>query len=135
MTIYLGTVFSEHKTYKGKTVYWKIIGEKYNTFGSSSYYNERFSYPVIKCSKNGKEYSSRSGFSSNLIDAIIQEKFHDDGYSKFSLVKTGTNIGVKAKTVGKEIGIKKRRITYLENRIQRDTNELLRLKEYISKNS
>jgi hypothetical protein len=44
--------------------YWKITGKKGPRAGGA----HGFSYPCIKCSKNGKEYKEINGFESNFLE-------------------------------------------------------------------
>lgn len=102
--------------YKGG--YWKIQSPKHA--GYSSYSNPPTYYPVIKCTKHGKEFQSR-----NSIVAEVVEKIYLEG----SMVKCGLTEDVKVSTAGKESGARKRRINHLEAELGTMIKELNKLLE------
>lgn len=87
--------------------YWKVEGEKRKSYGSG------FSYPVIKCTKYGKEFSGRNGFSDTHVDKLVAE-----GKTWKATDHT------KVSKAGQQAGILKRKILHLEARIAADTAEL-----------
>jgi hypothetical protein len=81
-------------------------------------------YRVIRCSKTGKEFKDVNGFSTD-IDRFFTGK--ED--ASFTIVKQATEVGTKADIdKGIESGKVKRRIQYLENKIDKYNKELERLK-------
>jgi hypothetical protein len=92
--------------------YWKITGAAYPAFGF-------YSYPVISCSKTGKEYKSRNGFSARFV-----MNYHRAGFTRKAESTEKANI-----TEGNRTGAQKRRIAFLTDRIARDTAELAQLME------
>lgn len=97
----------------GRTRWWKITGPVHLAFMS----NTRYSYPVILCNVNGREFKETNSFSA---DFVLQCR--DDGV----LVKAPTN--TKVSTAGEAAGAAKRRIRHLENKIESYTAELAALK-------
>lgn len=121
-----GTIFSNSNGY------WKITGEPYCIFGSESKeaeydFNNRYnsnykgayymSYPVIRCNKNGREFKEVNGF--NVLS--VKEE---------NIVGTAP-LGIKVSTDGIDSGNIKRKIKFLENRINEYNIELLKLKEMV----
>lgn len=119
-----GTVFVHNKNY------WKITGAPYCVLGDNSReaeadFNNRYnsnykgawymSYPVIKCNKNGLEFKSVNGVAVPAVKEIID------------IVPVGT----KASEVGLKPGKIKRRIKYLEGKINEYSVELEDLKTKI----
>ncbi len=82
--------------------YWKITGpaQRLGYYAGSS-----FSFPVVKCTKHGKEFSRRDGYGA---DTVMQ--LHLQGLT----VKCGLTEDVKVSTDGKASGARKRRIKHLE---------------------
>jgi len=111
----VGDVFSRvEKNWNKITIhYWKV------TF---IYNPESFphnSYHVIRCSKTGKEFRDRNGFSISYIDKAIQNPNSDIKLITKSEVGTKANIDN-----GVDTARMKRRVTFLQARIQKDTKEL-----------
>lgn len=119
-----GTVFKLGK------YYWKITGEPYCVLGDNSReaeydFNNRYnsnyqgvwymSYPVIKCNMHGLEFKRVDGVAVTSVKEIID------------IVPVGT----KASEVGIKPGKIKRRIKYLEGKINEYNIELLKLKEMV----
>ena len=101
MNVPIGTIYS----FSGS--YWKVTGPKRSGLGC-------LSYPVIKCTKTGKEFKETNG----MRDWFI-EQLHSDGLTwKFSEVTE------KVSTAGEASGIRKRRIMFLEDKIAAYTKEL-----------
>jgi len=104
-----GTIFKNNDN--GTTVYWKITGEPVRFCGS-------YSYPVIRCNKNGLEFKETNGYGVNYVNDYPER-----------IVKK-VEVGIKASIDdGIESGVKKRRIQFLENAIkeyQKELNELLK---------
>lgn len=99
--IQIGSVF------KSASSYWKIIGgvTKSGMLGET--------YPVIKCSKTGKEFRELNRFGRSYVE---------------NRVIIGIFLGEKADIDdGVESGIKKRRIQYLKKKIESFTKELKEL--------
>lgn len=90
--------------------YWKITGEARNVFG-------RLSYPVICCTKNGKEFSQRDGFNKDFVDKLEWGKY------KFPAKDSG-----KVSRDGVKIGAVKRRLQYLRDRMKADSAEIEEIK-------
>jgi hypothetical protein len=89
--------------------YWKITAAA----PKPGWISTQDSYLVIKCSKYGKEYSTRNGFLVRQVDAIPEDKI------------INTALGVKADIQeGARIGQMKRRVVFLEKRIKDDHMEL-----------
>lgn len=79
-------------------------------------------YPVIKCSKTGKEYRDTNGFAHQFVDKLDDSAF------------VNTDVGVKADIdKGVKITQTKLRIAFLEDRIHRDIIEAAKLKEKLAK--
>ena len=93
--------------------WWKINGPMVLRHGAGS-------WPVISCSKTGKEFTRLNGFS----DSFVKRK-EEAGLLYYAVSNE------KCSTAGKEIGIKKRRIQFLKTRIADDQAELDRLVEEI----
>lgn len=105
----VGTIFTDRDG-----GYWKVTGPKRKSIGGES-------YPVIKCSKHGKEFTQTNGFSCRYVDDLF-----NDG-------KTwAANSNTKVRTEGQALGAMKRRITHLESRIAADTAELAKLFEQLN---
>ena len=94
--------------------WWKINGPMQFRWGKDG------TWPVISCSKTGKEFTRLNGFS----DFFVMRK--DAAGLLYYAVSNE-----KCSTAGKEIGIKKRRIQFLKTRIADDQAELDRLVEEI----
>ncbi len=108
----IGTIFLRNGTY------WKVVGPIYNGFGNTNY------YPVIKCSKLGKEYKYTNGFQTSFIDCLV--KFGEWNGAK--LISTGSTVGIKADiSAGIESAKLKNRINYLRAKINAYQGELDRL--------
>lgn len=91
--------------------HWKITGPAHVTFCPGR------SYPVIKCTKTGKEFKSTNGFSSTYVLSL---------WNQGLLFKSENN--EKASTDGIKSGIRKRRINHLVetmNKMVAELNELL----------
>ena len=111
-----GTVLEIAKD--GKVQYWKILG--CYSKGNKTYE----SYQVIRCSKTGKEFRETNGFQTSWIDNAVAV-----GDIK---VMTNSAAGTKADIDdGIESGKKKRRISYLQARIESDTKELEMLRKSV----
>lgn len=85
-----------------------------NTSSRHEYDPRYYSCDVIKCNKNGKEFSQTNGFALTYILENMLTVITDS---------------VKVSTDGKEAGIKKRRIQWLEAEIISHQNELIQLKK------
>jgi len=122
----VGTVF------KLGNKFWKITGEPYCVLGDNSReaeydFNNRYnsnyqgawymSYPVIKCNMHGLEFKRVDGIS---VTSVKEE----------NIVGTAP-IGIKVSTDGIDSGNIKRKIKFLENRINEYNIELLKLKEMV----
>lgn len=91
--------------------YWKITSLNRNGY-----------YHVIKCSKNGKEYRDTNGFVYQFVDKLPESAF------------INSDVGVKADIdKGVKITQAKLRISFLEDRIRRDNNELAQLREKLAR--
>jgi len=108
----VGTVF------KHENGYWKTTGWPRLRLKSMAYHNlnnpEHYSCNVIKCNKNGKEFSQTNGFTLTYI---------------MKNVLTVVPESVKVSTEGQADGIKKRRIQWLEAEILSHQTELAQLKK------
>lgn len=93
----IGTVFKS-----GAGVFWKITGEV-----------QGYSYPVVRCNKNGKEFKDKNGFTKRYVDELEWK----DG------VKFTPKSNEKVSQAGIEGGKKKRRLRFLLNRIKSDMEE------------
>lgn len=102
MTVPVGTIFNA----SGST--WKTTGPKRFALGGHS-------YPVIKCTKYGKEFKETNGFSANLVECRYRE-----GHTTQCVLKEN----VKVSTEGEASGKRKRRIQFLEAEIAAYTKEL-----------
>lgn len=108
----IGYIFS----YKGS--FWKILGPKKEGYGRMGYAPKY--YPVVKCTKHGKEFQSRNSFSADMVEKL---------YLEGAMVKCGLTEDVKVSTAGKASGARKRRITHLETELNNILKELNRLLE------
>jgi len=106
----IGTIF------KRDNCYWKITG----TIGSRAAGGE--SYPVIKCTKTGKEFITINGFRSDYLENRGQATGAVEIIGVVS-EKVKANIGD-----GLIVGKKKRRVQYLEAKISSCTKELEQLR-------
>lgn len=96
--------------------YWKITDGP-----RSGWISFADTYPVIKCSKYGKEYDRKTGFSVRAVDSIPDDKI------------TRSTVGVKADTTGVEIGRLKRRLGFLEKRNTADQTEMAKIHATLDK--
>lgn len=97
----------------GTPSYWKITGDPI-----PGWLSHLDAYPVVKCSKLGKEYKQSGGFAVRAVDLIPEEKIFKGA------------IGLKANiTNGNKIGALKRRHDFLVERIRRDSIELDNISE------
>lgn len=80
------------------------------------------SYKVIRCTKTGKEFKDVNGFSCN-IDRYLEQPNAD-----YAIVKLGGPVGTKVDfgpaDRGLKMGAMKRRVKFLQARIDCDTKEL-----------
>ena len=106
MDVPVGTIF------ENRTSFWKVTGPKYASYGSRSKPN---TYPVVKCTKYGKEFSATNGFSDTLVEHL---------YAKGATTAATYKAGEGVSEAGKESGIRKRRILWLEATIKAYTKEL-----------
>jgi hypothetical protein len=106
----IGTIF---KPYLNKPSYWKIIGAPKNSFFWMS-------YPVIKCNKNGKEFSDQNGFTVDFVNNLPKDQ-----------IFIQSKINDKVSTSGKQIGILKRRLGFLIKRVDADLKEIQKIKTEI----
>jgi len=110
----IGLVFARVKN--GVTEYWKITGNPYNKGDS---------YPVIKCSKKGKEFRETNGFSVSFVSSLKENKEGcSDGWiiGSFSSEKAKIDEGIMSAT-------RLRRIQYLQDKIsayQKELNDLMK---------
>lgn len=89
--------------------YWKINGDP-----GSGWISTRDSYPVVRCSKFGKEYKSRTWILVSRVDQISDDRI------------INVDVGVKADIAeGAKIGQLKRRLSFLDRRINADQKELI----------
>jgi hypothetical protein len=102
----IGDIFPDRTNYG----YWKITGEPRRSGSYSA------SYPVIKCTKTGKEFKTTNGFNVTFVDSIPEDQ----------IIKS--DVGVKANiTGGIEITKRKNRINFLTKKIcayERELKEL-----------
>lgn len=110
----IGTIFEDKNG-----GYWKVSGPARNSYGNRG---RPDSYPVIKCTKYGREYQRTNGFTVMYVDNLVKEG---------KTWKATDN--TEASTDGQARGILKRRVTYLESRIASDTEELNRLIAQLTK--
>jgi hypothetical protein len=103
----IGTVFSKTVI---KTKYWKITGNP-----RSSFSKEYYVYPVVRCTKTGKEFKETNGFD---VNAVHENK---DTFKIIGIVSIGTKANIDN---GNKIGAMKRRIDYLNARILRDRDKI-----------
>lgn len=96
---------------RGKS-YWKILGLK-----RTGYEN----YPVVKCTKYGKEFQSSAYYSA----AFIEKQYAEGTMTKCVLKGEALEVS----TAGKASGIRKRRIQHLEADIANQLKELNKLLE------
>ena len=101
MQIEIGTIFKH-----GADGYWKVTGPKRKMFGGES-------YPVIKCSKRGKEYRQRNGFDAKYVESIPKDQLF--------FAPTGTKADIDD---GIESGVRLRRIQFLKYTIAAMQKEL-----------
>jgi hypothetical protein len=114
----VGDIFSKQSMHGGPLTYWKV------TSVDEKGWQHLWTYHVIRCTKTGKEFKDVNGFSTDIDRYFRQEKG-----SEFNIVKRATEVGTKANIdKGIESGKVKRRIQYLENKIDRYSKELERLK-------
>ena len=80
-------------------VYWKITGAPRGIgYG--------YSYPVIRCTKTGKEFRATNGFSVSFVDSLPEDQ----------IIKS--DVGIKANIdAGIEITKRKNRINFLNRKI------------------
>lgn len=90
-----GLIFARPKAHGTSPGHWKITGPAQMALGI-------LSYPVIKCSKLGKEYQQCNGFAASYVLRLKEEG------KLYEATKEG-----KASTAGIETGIRKRRIDFL----------------------
>ena len=125
-----GDIFSiDSYDYRGnkKRVYWKVTDIRQ--------YKETSSYQVVKCSKTGKEYKDRNGFSTTIDKILLNEPIaiSRDNRVDFNIVKRNTVVGVKANLEpGLATGKIKRRRDYLVARIETDKRELQKLPQELA---
>lgn len=101
--------------------FWKITGPSRRVLGANS-------YPVIKCSKWGKEFKETNGFSSAAVDALSEHQVYRP-------INDNEGLGNKAVIDdGIKSGIKKRRIAFLKKRISKDEKELADLLSWLKEN-
>lgn len=106
---YTGYIFKYEKSF------WKVTGPKRDGVGYGK------SYPVIKCNKYGKTFTKVTGF----IDTYVEDQVRKGNAWKFSEVQEAVS------TEGQAMGIRKRRIQFLEDKIAAYTEELARLKAIV----
>jgi hypothetical protein len=107
----IGTVFSKTLI---NTIYWKITGApRLLTFCRDCY-----SYSVVRCTKNGKEFKETNSFD---VNAVHEET---DVFKIIGVFPVETKANIEH---GNKVGAMKRRINYLKNRILRDTEEMKKL--------
>lgn len=85
--------------------YWKVTGPKRGAF-----------FPVIRCSKNGKEFTDINGFFDRYLETAPAALFIKNVSEQIKVSRDGVNSGRQ-----------KRRIAYLKNRIANDQKELAKL--------
>jgi hypothetical protein len=100
------------KIFKYRNSYWKIIGEPYGVVGNL-YHG---SYPVIKCNKNGLEFSDQNGFS---IDMIKKMELFD------------SKLKGKVSQINIDNGLKKREYNRLKEKLEYIQTRLLVLEKEI----
>lgn len=97
--------------------YWKV-----RYISHTGYMGQVPSYSCIRCSKTGKEFKDTNGFTCDWVDREITKS------TQWKLQSEGSDLGIKANIKeGNKIGAKKRRITYLRERIAADTLALASL--------
>lgn len=129
----VGDIFSREIRFgykPNKTEYWKVTGyrkpQKRGWMASTVW-----SYKVIKCSKNGKEYKETNGFSCAIDESLPNAPTTPtrEHQADYNIVKRGTTVGEKANLDhGLQVGKTKRRIDYLVARIENDKAEVERLR-------
>lgn len=105
--------------------FWMVVGApKYHEFFGSKGPEV---YPVVKCNKNGKTFARTNGFAVEFVNNLLtaSEVGTDVSYFVGNFAKT------PARTDGKAIGVKKRRIKYLKSEMAKMTEELARLEAEI----
>ena len=116
---------------KVKRTYWKVTGHRPpdGTNGKRSWMaNPYWSYKVVKCNKNGKEFKHSNGFTCTIDDDLQGGVPHYAdimrGCSSYSVVKRGVAVGLKANIDhGLLVGKLKRRCDYLVARMASDQKE------------
>jgi len=116
----VGSIFSvKYEGYHHSGIkYWKVT-----SIGTDSC-NIPF-YNVIRCTKTGKEFLEVNSFS------CIIDNYFGKPESIYNIVKLNGPVGNKVdfgpNERGLKIGAMKRRISFLQNRIDKDTKELAEL--------
>lgn len=132
-------VVNTQREYKGslkwvdkpsKTTYIKIIGDK----NSYNY------YPYVKCTKNGKEFSERNGYSQSLIEKVVSQGKVEVDMINYKTVWSvhklpGEVASEKVSTEGKEAGIKKRRLQHLRQEVARYQAEIATLEQELGESN
>ena len=112
--------------YRGnKTSHYKVVG-----FYEPGFSRTTWSYNVIKCTKTGKEFKARNGYSASIDKALVVPAFIPtvDRQVNYRIVKRATTIGEKANIEnGLITGGIRRRLDYLKARIENDKKELGKL--------
>jgi hypothetical protein len=92
--------------------YYKVISVKQiNQFTKHEFYN------VIKCNKNGVEFSTKTNFIASFVEKA----------ERWRAIKNE-----KASTANKDIGEMKRRVNYLKGKIKVYSEELAELEEQLN---
>lgn len=91
--------------------YWKIL-----QIWKTGYNGETLSYYCVKCTSTGKEFKYTNGFCCNMVDMSARWSLHLSIDQAFD--------GKANYEAGNKITVKKRRVTYLEDRMKRDAAEL-----------
>jgi len=102
------------------TQYWKVTDEPRKSWIN----RDGYSYPVVRCSKTGKEYKDKNGFCTS-IDAKLNDPECNE-YQYIGNFEPGKKANIDN---GIKTGKIKRRISYLIGRITSDTKELNILKD------
>lgn len=103
---FTGMIFHRIASHGTSPGYWKITGPAKKSVGC-------YSYPVVKCSKLGKEYKTTNGFSVAYVTRLNAQGL---------LYSADTQ--EKASTDGKASGIRKRRIDFLVKSMHNMVEEL-----------
>ena len=105
------------------TQYWKINGPLRENYWAGP---GAKSYPVIRCTKTGKEFKNTNGFGSRWIDSLPDGPGSEDAPHDEYIVGV-FNDAERVSTANKQRGIDKRRADYLHSRILHDAKELRKL--------